>query len=227
MNPRTRLLSLFYFSALVLTIIAAETGSVTGEQIAKPLLMPLLMFLPGFASAGHRRKECRLLMAALLFSWAGDVLLLFQASNSLFFLLGLSAFLLAHVFYIILFHRIRVQQGLRPLPWLLVAVVLYYAVLLSWLSPYLGSLQWPVRIYGIVISTMLLLALHLAQLKSRTVSGLLVAGAILFVLSDSILAINKFIVALPLPSVLIMTTYGMAQFLLTLGIIKYLRAGTR
>lgn len=227
MPALARLLPLLYFSALALNIVGVETERLLTAQLTKPLLMPLLMVWLAFASAGRRTREVHLMMAALLCSWAGDILLLFQEKDSLFFILGLSAFLVAHVFYIVLFHRIRVREGLRPQPFWLLAVVLYYAVLMSWLSPYLGPMQWPVRIYGIVISTMLLLALHLAQLKIRAVAALLLSGAALFVISDSVLAVNKFVLPLPLPGLLIMLTYGTAQYLLTLGLIKYLRGGAR
>ena len=132
------------------------------------------------------------IIIALLFSWLGDVLLMLQGDNSIFFLLGLSAFLLAHVFYILFFHFVRVRENVKSRWYLLLIVVIYYALLISILSPWLGEMKLPVRIYGIVISFMFMLAMHMLFIKNNRAGLLMMAGALLFVISDSVLAINKF-----------------------------------
>ncbi|MEJ0106730.1 MAG: lysoplasmalogenase family protein [Bacteroidota bacterium] len=62
------------------------------------------------------------ILFALFFSWAGDILLLFVADNASFFLAGLSAFLIAHIFYIFFFHALRVQENIKGKVFLLVLV---------------------------------------------------------------------------------------------------------
>lgn len=196
------------------------------ETISKSLLMPVLL---GYFIMHSRELATTLknwIIGALLFSWLGDVLLIFQGRDSIFFLLGLSAFLLAHICYIIFFHKTRLREKIPFHPWLLGIVIIYYAALISWLSPRLGDMKWPVYIYGIVISTMLMLALHMYRIKDRnpkaTGTGLLlIAGAVLFVVSDSVLAINKFYQSFEAAPVLIMLTYGLAQWLLTEGALRY------
>lgn len=208
-------------------IYGVETGSATLGYVTKPLLMPVLGLLLFTAVRSGRKGLFGWMLAALFFSWGGDLLLMFQDRDPLFFLLGLSSFLLAHVAYIVLFHRIRVRESVKENPWFLVIVVIYYAVLISWLSPYLGDMKLPVRIYGIVISFMCMLAMHVYLIRNRKAANWMLYGALLFVLSDSILAVNKFYEPVAHAGLAIMLTYGLAQLGITLGAIKYLRGENR
>jgi uncharacterized membrane protein YhhN len=162
------------------------------------------------------------ILLALFFSWTGDVLLIFQENKSIFFLLGLSAFLIAHIFYIFFFHSIRVIENIKSNLWLLVVVVIYYAVLITLLSPHLGDMKLPVRIYGIVISFMFMLAMHMLYIKNKVTGRWMMIGALLFVLSDSTLAINKFYQSFEAAGILIMLTYGLAQLFIIEGAIRYI-----
>jgi uncharacterized membrane protein YhhN len=158
----------------------------------------------------------------LFFSCAGDVLLLLQQNDSLFFLLGLSAFLSAHIFYIVFFQRVRVKENVFPNLWLLFIVVIYYAALITFLSPHLGDMKLPVRIYGIVISIMFMLAMHMLVIKNKIAGKWMMTGALLFVISDSVLAVNKFYHSFEIAGVVIMLTYGLAQLFIVEGAIKYI-----
>lgn len=193
------------------------------QLIFKPLLMPALAGY--FLSAVKQYPNIlrKNLLAALFFSWAGDILLMFVDKNPNFFLAGLSSFLLAHIFYILLFHRVRVAEGIRTRILLLVIVVAYYTGLIILLSPYLGEMKLPVRIYGIVISFMFMLAMHLSFIKNKKAGNLMLLGALLFIISDSILAINKFYQPFELAGPMIMLTYGLAQVLIVQGVIEYIR----
>src|SRR5258705_9878837 len=163
------------------------------------------------------------ILLALFFSWAGDVLLMFEPKDKIFFLLGLSSFLLAHIFYIVFFHVVRVREKVKANPWLLVVVVIYYAVLINLLSPYLADMKIPVLVYGIVISFMFMLAMHMLFVKNRTAGKWMMFGALLFVVSDSVLAINKFYQSFEAAGVLIMLTYGLAQLFIVEGAVRYIR----
>lgn len=163
------------------------------------------------------------ILLALFFSWAGDVLLMFEPKDKIFFLLGLSSFLLAHIFYIVFFHFVRVREKIKGNPWLLLVVVIYYAMLINLLSPYLADMKIPVLVYGIVISFMFMLAMHMLFIKNKTPGKWMMFGALLFVISDSVLAINKFYQSFEAAGVIIMLTYGLAQLFIVEGAIKYLR----
>ena len=164
---------------------------------------------------------------ALFFSWLGDILLMFQEKDPLFFLLGLSSFLSAHIFYIIFFHRVRIKEKVKGNPWLLLIVAIYYVGLITLLSPYLGEMKMPVLIYGIVISLMFMLAMHMLSVSYKPAGQWMMAGALLFVITDSTLAINKFYQGFEIAGAVIMVTYGLAQLFITEGGVKYINSAER
>ena len=212
-----------FLLVLAADIIGIQINNEILQYISKPLIIPVLIgyFLSQTGIVASSLK--RWIIAALFFSWSGDVLLMFQPKDEIFFLLGLSSFLLAHIFYIIFFHHVRVREGIKSNPWLLLVVAVYYVALIVWLSPYLGEMKLPVRIYGIVISFMFMLAMHMLFIKNKRAGQWIMTGALLFVMSDSVLAINKFYQPFELAGVLIMLTYGFAQLFIVEGAIKYIR----
>lgn len=216
-------LIIFFLVILAGNIIGIGLPNELLEKVTKPLLMPVLAvcFFSQTKRTGSSLKKWVLL--ALFFSWAGDVLLMFQDKRAIFFLLGLSSFLLAHLCYILFFHALRIREKIKGNPWLLIIVVVYYAGLIYFLSPYLADMKWPVRVYGIVISFMFMLAMHMLYLKNNTAGKWMMAGALLFVLSDSTLAINKFYQPFEGAGMLIILTYGLAQLFIVNGAIKYIR----
>jgi uncharacterized membrane protein YhhN len=161
-------------------------------------------------------------VGGLALSWLGDVLLLFEERNALFFILGLSAFLLAHICYIVFFNKIRRIERMRGHFLLFLFVLIYYAALMQLLGPELGDMKVPVWIYGAVISTMLWVALHLNKVYHSNSGLFIMMGAILFVLSDTALAINKFYQPFTGAGIVIMLTYGLAQWFIAEGSIRWL-----
>ncbi len=81
--------------------IAAKISSL--HYIAKPLLIPILILFLVFTKTTAPRKN--LLLIGLFFSWLGDMFLLFEDKNKLFFIFGLVSFLTTHIFYIIYFFK--------------------------------------------------------------------------------------------------------------------------
>ena len=217
-----RSLLIVFLLVLAIEIAGILLNNRVIQLICKPLLLPVLVGGFIFSSKEYSGDLKKWITVALFFSWLGDVLLLFQEKRSVFFLLGLSSVLLAHIFYIIFFHSLRIRENIKSNFWLLLIVVIYYAVLISILSPHLGEMKWPVRIYGIVISFMFLLAMHMPALKNKAAGNRMLLGALLFVISDSLLAIDKFYSSFSYSGPLIMLTYGFAQLFLVLGAVKYL-----
>lgn len=219
MNKRSWI---FLFAASLATnIIGGLIKSQWVEYISKPLIILFLVAYFIFETKTITSPLKKWVLVALLFSWAGDVLLMFQQNEPLFFLLGLSAFLIAHIFYIVFFHQVRIREKLKSNWLFLLIVVVYYAALISFLSPYLGAMKLPVRIYGLVISFMLMLAMHMLFIPHKKAGLLMMTGAFLFVISDSVLAVNKFYESFELAGAAIMLTYGLAQFFITEGSIRY------
>jgi uncharacterized membrane protein YhhN len=214
---------ILFAAALGAYIAGIQLSNQTIQYISKPLLMPLLAIYFITSVSGIASNLKTWVIAALFFSWAGDVLLMFEEKDKLFFMLGLSAFLFAHIFYIILFHKIRVKEAVKGDPWLMVVVVVYYGALIALLSPFLGEMKWPVRVYGIVISFMFMLAMHMLFIRNKMAGKWMMAGALLFVISDSALAINKFYQPFEGAGIVIIVTYGLAQLFIVQGAVKYIR----
>ena len=166
-------------------------------------------------------RDGPLLAAALALSCVGDVLL--HLGFRRYFGFGLGAFFLAHVAYIALFVR-SWPRPLRPrrLEVLLVAAVLLYSVAVTaWLSTHLGGYALPVIAYSIAIT-----AMTTSAILARFSTPLVWVGALLFMLSDSLIAAGRFRTALPLAAYLIWPTYYLGQYAIAIGFLRQ-KAGER
>lgn len=185
---------------------------------SKPLLMPLLAawFWQATANAGGWLRKA--VLAALFFSTLGDVLLMFDSGN--FFLFGLGAFLVAHLFYMSGFYaNTSLSTGfLREKPIWVLPFVAYLAGLLGFLWPGIpAEMQLPVAVYACVITGMALSVLNLKNAAEPQAWRWLMAGAVLFVLSDSLIALEKFGQPFVGSRVAVMLTYIVGQYLLVRG----------
>ncbi|MCV9929192.1 lysoplasmalogenase [Flavobacterium sp. LS1R49] len=193
------------------------------ENIAwylKGFLIPILWLAVYFSENFPSKK---ILLGALLFSWIGDVILLFADKAEIYFILGLVAFLISHVIYIILFNKqdkpkVKKNKNLYNVGF--VVILIYLALMLNILLPKLGDLQIPVIVYALTISTMLLSAFSGYLIWAKPANSFILIGAIIFVLSDSILAMDKFYEPIYKSSFFIMLTYLVAQYLIVVGILK-------
>ncbi len=195
------------------------------RYFTKPLLMPLLM-LAYYFEVKRIGLFSGTLLIGLFFSWAGDILLMFESFNGFFFIGGLLSFLTAHLLYIRYFSKTKSinEPYLKSRPVMLLVVVAYVIELLYILWPYLGEMKVPVVIYGLVIGLMLAFALWQIGKLDKKAAGLFVAGAAFFVLSDSLLAINKFRSSFAYAGPAIMFTYCLAQYLLARGSARHLES---
>ena len=184
--------------------------------------MPFLITYFIFSTRPLTSPLKKWIVLALVFSWAGDVLLIFDSMTPDFFIYGLVAFLIAHIFYILFYETIIRRENLKKNYWWFIPVLIYYVSIIYILSPHLGDMKLPVRIYGIVISYMLIEALQTAMIKNQNAARLMIAGSVLFITSDTLLAINKFHGSFEYAGIAIMLTYGIAQLLITLGAVRYI-----
>jgi uncharacterized membrane protein YhhN len=199
-------LRILFLIVLILEIYASIAYHQVLVYITKPLLMPILMLI-----AYQEGVKNKWLYLALLFSFGGDVFLMFSGTN--YFLLGLSSFLIAHVFYIVLF----VPQA--KFSFLIIAAFgVITAGYLTFLYPHIAADFRPAVIgYCTVITLMGIVA---ASRKKSSNYVYILVGAILFIISDSLIAFNKFYAPLPYNAFFVMTTYGAAQLLILEGWIK-------
>ena len=182
--------------------------------ISKPLLMPVLMLVFYTASEKKNGTPFYLILSALFLSWCGDALL--QANM---FIPGLVSFLLAHICYIIYFKQAgNYRKGLLQIrPLIAIPVLLYVFLLLLYLFPHLQELKIPVVVYSKTIGVMLLMAMNTRLQLNNTASTYFIAGALFFVISDSLLAINLFVMQHWVMSIAVMATYAIAQYLIVKG----------
>lgn len=215
------LLLYLYGIDLVLVLIAVAFDMQGLRYVSKPLLMILLVAF--VASQQTQQKTIKiLLIVALVLSLAGDCALLGEDGS--FFMLGLAFFLIAHLFYIYLFLKCRQQNdhtlGIMEMA-ALVAIYVTLALINRSIASRLGALAWPVLIYSCVIITMLIVSLRSFKFSHQPFTYLVPAGAALFVVSDFLLALNKFALPFPSAGILVMLTYALAQLFITTGVIKF------
>ena len=196
-------------------IWAARAGSPTLRYIFKPLttvlILALALLLPDEVSPLYRT----LIAVGILFSLGGDIFLMLPRDA---FVWGLASFLVAHLFYIAAYIS---RAGLQ-MNWLLLApFVLYVAVLLYLLLPHTGVVRVPVILYAVVLMAMGWQAAALWWAVRDTAALLAMAGALLFIASDSILALDKFRAPIPQRDLLIMSTYYGALLLIAWSVYSF------
>ena len=211
--------SILFFLIVALELICGSVESLsTYHYITKPsILIALLLFF--WTQSSIINKSIRILtLIALVFSLLGDVLLMFVDLSPNYFMMGLIAFLIAHVFYILVFLKHR-DKSKQPL-WFGLLLIVYCIGMFYGLKDGLGEMLIPVLIYMLVILTMAITAFWRNNSVGKWSYVLVFFGALFFMMSDSLLAINKFHTTLPLSNVSIMLTYALAQFFIVSGILK-------
>ena len=189
--------------------------------VTKPGVMIVLLI--GFSVSGGWQGESVWFGLGLVFSLLGDILLLLPPS---WFIGGLGAFLAAHIFYIIGFNQEPPPIGWQLISLAAVMIIIDYfgyrrlrRALLR--QPKGRWLRYPVFVYVVVISLMLLSAM-LTLLRPdwpQTASILVVAGALLFYISDSVLAINRFAGPVPYGKLVVIVSYHLAQIAIVMGVL--------
>lgn len=192
---------------------------------SKPLiLLGLILYFYFISKPIASTLLAKTILAALLFSWLGDILLLWSD----FFIFGLGAFLMAHVCYIFGFRLAQqpetgldswhfIRTFFYNLPIFLVAGLVFYFI-----YPNLGGLKIPVIAYILVIVGMVTTARARFKKTNPASFWQVFIGALLFLVSDGILALARFYQDFAEAGILIMGTYATAQLLLVMGIRSYL-----
>lgn len=198
-------------SALNLLGVFADWGLLA--NLTKPLLMPLLLAFFLSALDGLRHPLAVWVARALVMSWLGDLFLM--GSGQVWFGLGLLCFLGAQICYIVGFRSYFPVGPFPRRPWLILPYVAAGVGLLVLLRGDLGVLMVPVAVYATALVLMAILAAGVAPLTG--------IGAVLFVVSDSLIALTELSDVLGAgAAVLIMPTYVVAQALIVLGVLQRL-----
>jgi uncharacterized membrane protein YhhN len=211
---------LYAFWAMALMNVGGEyLQNNTLIWLSKPLLMPFLLGWLMSVSPKPPRFLYQMVLVSLCLATLGDVLLLFArgADGQLFFMTGLGAFLLAHICYIISFKSIPVRYQTPVIP--IIFLMLLSFVLMRQLWPGLpDTLRIAVGLYAFTITLMGIFVLRLYKSIPNQVFFMLMGGALLFIGSDSMIALNKFSAPIPQAGVLIMATYILGQYFIVRGV---------
>lgn len=209
-----------YTALAVVHLVAATLRHEWLILLTKPLLLTLLAVWFYRSFAPRSGAFFKLILAGLVFSIGGDTLLMFVdygPRQGVFFLLGLGSFLLAQVCYAAAFlRRTRGQIGWIQANWLrALPLVLFFGTMLAVLLPNVdAAMQLPVAVYALAITAMVGSVANLHGLIDASIFRPLLAGVLLFLLSDTLIAVNKFLTPLPLAGLAIMATYLLAQYLI-------------
>jgi len=222
---KTRILTFIYFIIGILFLIFENNPSYIPAFTLKILMIPVLAVIFVINLRTGLDSLHKLMLAGLFFSWAGDVLLEVPNEAADLFIPGLICFLLAQIMYLLTFFLTRGENFiLKRGIWSLLPLIVFGAGIIYYLHNDLGDMMIPVTIYTVVILAMVTGAINRLKKVNAVSYWLVLTGAILFLFSDSALAINKFGHPFPGSSIVIMSTYLLAQYLIVTGYIRQFRS---
>ena len=202
-----------------LAMATSASGLIEWHRVFKPLTMLIAIALAAWHWQQNRRTAPTpqrtghlWLFAALLGSLAGDAFLMFPG----FFIPGLVAFLLAHLAYIALLRQ-DAPLFASPRAWLGVGALALLAYAVLWTGGLPAGLRAPVAAYVLAIAVMAALAMGRAVVLGNIAARLVALGAVFFLVSDTTLAINRFVTPLPHSAVWVLSSYYAAQCLIVIG----------
>ncbi len=217
--------SLILHLVLLIIVVIELTGRFTDnirlEYPVKPLIM---IWMAVYFLIYSKKKSFTIpVLIAFFFSWLGDNFLMFSGKNELFFFAGVGGFFLAQLSYIYIFSKYKEEnrQGyLRKKPLLIIFFLLYVGGIYFVLFPGLEGIMKPIiLVYALSLMAMSMMALNRRGRVNPPSFRYVFAGSILFLLSDSMIAINKFSTEFPLAGFWIMITYISAQYLIMRGLV--------
>lgn len=226
MKKANILLHLVIIPLFVAELISRLYNYHAPEYLTKPFLLIWIAFY-FYLNTGNFKRDIFIYLA-FFFSWIGDMFLMVSHINGIFFYAGVGGFFLAQLSYIKVFTGCinRENRGFlsgKPL-WLLPFILYLSAMLYLILGGMKGMMIPVIIIYALSLISMAAFALNRKYLVSGMSFKLVFTGSILFVISDSMIAINKFYSEFPLSSFLVMLTYFIAQYLIMRGLMAERKA---
>jgi uncharacterized membrane protein YhhN len=199
-----------YLLVLAIHLFATSNKNQKWIILSKPLL--LIYLLCAYLSFSSMLNGWILL--AIISGLLGDVFLLYPDKKPLF-LAGLTSFLIGHISYTIAFITLsKIFSRWNPL-YLLIAIPfsIYVVMFLKYLNPYTDKMKIPVFSYGVIIAIMGMGSMSFLLIDGKISSFIPIIGALLFILSDSAIALKLF-AKRKITDEFVMITYGLAQWIL-------------
>lgn len=209
----TRNETIFYFALGIINIASGILDIEWLNYLSKPLLMISLFFFYFQKVKQNISKTDKIMLISLIFSCFGDTFLMFQGKNPQFFLFGLGSFLVAQLAYAGVFKPLGLTNFNKRYPFIIYGFV-FIVFLLDRIPK---GFMMPIVVYATAIMWMGITAAE-RQSNQKSYRFVLI-GAILFIISDSLIAINKFAFSIPLSGIWVMATYIAAQYLIVEGVL--------
>jgi uncharacterized membrane protein YhhN len=201
-NKKTTLFPLYLIISFI-NLWAGHTNNNTLIFFSKPLLMPVLALWFYFQT---REKN--------------------SSFRQHFFLFGLLSFLLTHILYIsVFFKSVSLKNGfIWKNKWIVIPFLVFFLGFQNYLLPDVEkTMQIPISIYSSVIILMVIAALNWKDYINKQAFKFVFWGALLFMFSDSIIALNKFKSAIPQAHIWVMSLYLLGQYLIVRGNIEMMQ----
>jgi uncharacterized membrane protein YhhN len=212
MKASTKILNLLIVISAIVAITLDATGNDVLYRSLKPLTTVLVILLPLIFGRKAPKAYWFLTVSGLLLCLVGDIFLLDSAN----FVFGLAAFLVAHMLFTVSFVALdKFKLYWTPLLILFLIGLGYY----YFLYPYLESLAIPVFLYFLFIVVMCWQGISLYIWKKTRAHSMIAIGVLLFLLSDSILALNKFVAPFDWSGILVLSTYWAAVALIANAVV--------
>ncbi len=228
MKLSTKIAGIAFLALALLDVVSLAFGNETIPFYVKPFLMPTLA-LAALLQLVPEVKGSRvwLLMAGLYFHTIGDILLMFDDKDFIYFALGLGAFLVGHFFYLsILLSGMGGLKGFKEL--------FYVTVLPIILAPAIVAcfgVEWPFSVAVVAYAFTLLVVTGtgcLWRIRGREFGCRIIFGGIFFIISDGLIAVNAFAgLNFPFRGAVVMATYLLAEWLLVSGMVRNTLSGMR
>jgi uncharacterized membrane protein YhhN len=223
MTRQNFILTIIFAFIVIIELAGTLTENTLLDYAVKPLIM---VWITLYFLLNARKKSFRAaVVTAFFFSWVGDIFLMLSngLSNELLFYAGVGGFFFAQVTYIFIFllnTENDIKGLLRRNPLWIIPLAGYGVLVYLFLYPRLeGVMVYILLIYAVSLIGMSLAALNRRDRVNIRSFRLVFAGSLFFLLSDSLLAINKFHTEIPFAGFLIMLTYITAQYLIMRGLI--------
>ncbi len=206
------LLTILIFLSAIFCIRAKYKKSKNQLLIFKPLTLILIILIALIFPAIEITYKL-FIVSGLLLSLIGDIFLIFPDK---YFKYGLIAFLIGHIFYILAF---TMTSGFHFTFWIFLPIAILVNLYLRIIIPHSGKMKIPIIIYIIIIMIMVWAVLERYHSLPTLGTTFAAFGAILFMISDAVLALNKFRKPFFSAEIIILTTYFTAQWLLAVSVI--------
>jgi len=207
--------TLIFILFAILHLVSFYSKNKTFCLIFKPLTIFSIVVTAFYLSYNNFSYFNILIILGLIFSMIGDIFLLFPEEK---FIHGLISFLIAHVLYILALSKYIL--GIKNILIVLFVLSIYGLLVFNYLKDKLGKYKIAVISYISIIIIMGTLSInyYLVDKSSESISFLY--GSVLFIISDTTLAIDKFNKKFYLAQFVILTTYYLAQYLIAISLLK-------